>query len=562
MKHIPRGIPCLIVVLILFGYLSSVMGLSNMLNTIMHTAHDLLLNTVFYLMGICVLTGALGRIFSEFGVVDLLQKILRPVMRPLYNMPGVAVLASVMTFLSDNPAIISLTKNQKFASYFKRYQFISLTNFGTAFGMGLLVIVFMIGQGYFGAPFIGLIGAAIGGIVATRMMQFLILREHPEYRDQDVVLECDDAVSADLNQESGLEGESIFTRVLNSLLDGGKSGVEIGLAIIPGVLIICTFVMMFTFGGTVEGIDENGQDIIVYTGEAYQGTQLLPWLASKISIVFQVLFGFESTELVAFPITSLGAVGAALSLIPELISKGIMDGNAVAVFTAMGMCWSGFLSSHTAMLDSLKCRHLLTKDVLSQICGGLTAGIVAHWLYVAVIALSTLFTPSEIWKNLSDAMLCNNPKHEQVMLTMMEDSTFVVHDWYGVKGSDLVFKVNAEDSTIVILNSYAQNNGHYFVDIDKENKFGDVAYASLYPGSQYSEYAGNKQGGYMYVFMFLHDHRKRIIDRGYYEIVWGNGKAQTTATEEIIRQEWEAIKDSVMAATDSLAQDSVRKLDQ
>lgn len=562
MKHIPRGIPCLIVVLILFGYLSSVMGLSNMLNTIMHTAHDLLLNTVFYLMGICVLTGALGRIFSEFGVVDLLQKILRPVMRPLYNMPGVAVLASVMTFLSDNPAIISLTKNQKFASYFKRYQFISLTNFGTAFGMGLLVIVFMIGQGYFGAPFIGLIGAAIGGIVATRMMQFLILREHPEYRDQDVVLECDDAVSADLNQESGLEGESIFTRVLNSLLDGGKSGVEIGLAIIPGVLIICTFVMMFTFGGTVEGIDENGQDIIVYTGEAYQGTQLLPWLASKISIVFQVLFGFESTELVAFPITSLGAVGAALSLIPELISKGIMDGNAVAVFTAMGMCWSGFLSSHTAMLDSLKCRHLLTKDVLSQICGGLTAGIVAHWLYVAVIALSTLFTPSEIWKNLSDAMLCNNPKHEQVMLTMMEDSTFVVHDWYGVKGSDLVFKVNAEDSTIVILNSYAQNNGHYFVDIDKENKFGDVAYASLYPGSQYSEYAGNKQGGYMYVFMFLHDHRKRIIDRGYYEIVWGNGKAQTTATEEIIRQEWEAIKDSVMAATDSLAQDSVRKSDQ
>lgn len=562
MKHIPRGIPCLIVVLILFGYLSSVMGLSNMLNTIMHTAHDLLLNTVFYLMGICVLTGALGRIFSEFGVVDLLQKILRPVMRPLYNMPGVAVLASVMTFLSDNPAIISLTKNQKFASYFKRYQFISLTNFGTAFGMGLLVIVFMIGQGYFGAPFIGLIGAAIGGIVATRMMQFLILREHPEYRDQDVVLECNDAVSADLKQESGLEGESIFTRVLNSLLDGGKSGVEIGLAIIPGVLIICTFVMMFTFGGTVEGIDENGQDIIVYTGEAYQGTQLLPWLASKISIVFEVLFGFESTELVAFPITSLGAVGAALSLIPELISKGIMDGNAVAVFTAMGMCWSGFLSSHTAMLDSLKCRHLLTKDVLSQICGGLTAGIVAHWLYVAVIALSTLFTPSEIWKNLSDAMLCNNPKHEQVMLTMMEDSTFVVHDWYGVKGSDLVFKVNAEDSTIVILNSYAQNNGHYFVDIDKENKFGDVAYASLYPGSQYSEYAGNKQGGYMYVFMFLHDHRKRIIDRGYYEIVWGNGKAQTTATEEIIRQEWEAIKDSVMAATDSLAQDSVRKLDQ
>ena len=128
------GIICLLVIAVIFGYLGVVMGAPHMINTIMNTAHDLLLNTVFYLMAICVLMGALGRIFIEFGVVDLLEKLLRPLMKPLFNLPGVASLGAVMTFLSDNPAIISLAKDKRFAAYFRKYQYISLTNFGTAFG--------------------------------------------------------------------------------------------------------------------------------------------------------------------------------------------------------------------------------------------------------------------------------------------------------------------------------------------------------------------------------------------------------------------------------------------
>ena len=148
-KFIPTGIPCLVIVFGMFAYIGSVMGVPEMLNTIMNTSHDLLLNTCFYLMAICVITGAIGKIFMEFGVVSLLEKLLRPLMRPLFNLPGVASLGAVMTFLSDNPAIISLSKDKRFSGYFKKYQFISLTNFGTAFGMGLIVIVFMMGQGYF-----------------------------------------------------------------------------------------------------------------------------------------------------------------------------------------------------------------------------------------------------------------------------------------------------------------------------------------------------------------------------------------------------------------------------
>lgn len=371
-RLIPTGVPCLAIVIGLFWYIGSIMGIPNMLNTIMHTAHDLLLNTVFYLMGICVVTGAIGRLFVEFGVVKLLENILRPLMRPLFNLPGVAALGATMTFLSDNPAIISLSQDRRFCRYFKKYQYISLTNFGTAFGMGLLVMVFMVGQGYYIEPLIGLFGAFCGCIVSTRLMQYFVIKAYPSFANED-------AIAADTDhpeeKEETVESKSTFIRVLNSLLDGGRTGVDVGIAIIPGVLIISTLVMILTFGASAEG----------YTGAAYEGIELLPWLASKIDVVFQWLFGFNDPHLVAFPITALGAVGAALSLVPNFAAQGWIDGNAIAVFTAIGMCWSGYLSTHTAMLDSLGYRELTPKAILSHTIGGLIAAIVAHMIYTLIV---------------------------------------------------------------------------------------------------------------------------------------------------------------------------------
>ena len=387
----PSGVTCLLVVLVFFGYMASVMGLTNMLNTLMRTAHDLLLNTVFYLMAICVLTGALSKILIEFGVVDLLQKLLRPIMKPLFNMPGVASLGAVLTFLSDNPAIISLSQNKHFARYFKRYQHVSLVNFGTAFGMGLIVIVFMIGQGYYAAPFIGFFGAICGCVISTRLMQYFTCKMYPDYREQNALSDADmhalEEEEAELMAGGKDSNNSLFIRVLNALLDGGKSGVEVGLAIIPGVLIISTFVMMITFGGS-EAVDAAGNAVTAYTGAAYEGTRLLPWLASKVNFLFEWLFGFHAPELIAFPITALGAVGAALGLIPEFVKAGIIDGNAIAVFTAMGMCWSGYLSTDAATLDSLGYRPLVSKALLSTFIGGIAAGIISHWLYIAIMALT------------------------------------------------------------------------------------------------------------------------------------------------------------------------------
>lgn len=369
-RRIEAGI-FLIVFFGIFGTLGNIMGVPNMLNTLMNTSYSLLIETVFYIMGITVLSGALGKLLIEFGVVRLLEVMLRPLMKPLYNLPGVAALGGVLTFLSDNPAIISLSKDANFSRYFKKYQLISLTNFGTAFGMGLVVIVFMAGRGYATAAVIGLVGAIAGSIISTRLMQRFIIKSYPEFKTEEVV-------GGDEQQISFKSEGGVFLRVLNSLLDGGKTGVDLGLAIIPGVLIISTFVMMLTFGPSDAG----------YTGKAYEGIALLPALAGKINFVFDWLFGFTHPELVAFPITSLGAVGAALGLVPKFQADGFIDGNAIAVFTAMGMCWSGFLSTHTAMLDSLGFRKLTSKAILAHTVGGLVAGIVAHWAYVAFMLVA------------------------------------------------------------------------------------------------------------------------------------------------------------------------------
>ena len=368
-----RSIEAFIFLLLFVGFfaaLSYKMTLPHMLNTFMQTAYHLLMETVFYIMAICVLMGAISKLLTEFGVVRLLENLLRPLMKPLFNLPGVAALGAVMTFFSDNPAIISLAKDKNFSQYFKKYQLVSLTNFGTAFGMGLVVIAFMTGLGFGKGALVGLVGAFIGSIVSTRLMQYFTLKSYPEMAEP-VATDTGDEQQISFKSEG-----SIGQRFLNSLLDGGKDGVGIGLAIIPGVLCISTIVMMLTFGPS----SETG----TYTGAAYEGVPAITWVADKVNFIFDWLFGFKHGALVSFPITALGAVGAAIGLVPRFIAEGIVDNNAIAVFTAMGMCWSGFLSTHTAMLDSLGYRKLIGKAIGAHTIGGLIAGIAAHWLWVLI----------------------------------------------------------------------------------------------------------------------------------------------------------------------------------
>ncbi len=408
-----------------FSYVANIMGAGIMFKVIMNTAHDLLLNTVFLIMAMAVLAGSLSALLSEFGVISLLNKVFAIFMKPLYGLPGASIAGAITTYLSDNPAIISFSKDKSFTKYFKKYQIPALCNIGTSFGMGLIVTTFMISQGeeYVLPALIGNVGAIIGSIVSVRIMlhftkkfykddkcddksdlksstakEARVIRDGSVFQRASIVSvrimlhftkkfykddKCDD--KSDLKSSTAKEARvirdgSVFQRALDAILEGGKSGVELGLAIIPGVLVVCTLVMLLTFGPSTDPTT----GAAIYTGAAYEGIGLLPILGEKLSFILEPLFGFKSAEAIAFPITSLGAVGAAMSLVPQFITDGIITPNDIAVFTAMGMCWSGYLSTHVGMMDALNARELTSKAILSHTIGGICAGVSAHFIFMII----------------------------------------------------------------------------------------------------------------------------------------------------------------------------------
>jgi len=351
------------------------MGVTNMFNTIMRTAHQLILNTVLFLMGIMVLAGAMGALLCEFGVIAIFQKILSPLMKPVYDLPGAAALGLVTTYLSDNPAIIPLARDKEFKRYFKKYQMPALTNLGTCFGMGLVVTTFMmsqkspLGENFITAALIGNLGAIIGGIISVRLMLMGTKKRFGKEEWLIPPMEADDSYLSKREVRAG----SIGKRFLEALLEGGKSGVDMGLSVIPGVVIICTLVFILSGGPSESGL---------FTGAAFEGIGVFGWLGNKLSFIINPLFGFQSGQAIAFPITSLGAVGAAIGLVPGFLAKGLIGGNEIAVFTAIGMCWSGYLGTHVAMMDALGFRELTGRAIVSHTIGGLCGGVAAHFIYV------------------------------------------------------------------------------------------------------------------------------------------------------------------------------------
>nr|WP_307775310.1 hypothetical protein [uncultured Cetobacterium sp.] len=372
-----EGVVCIVVISFLIYLLSTKMGGINMINTLIKTAHDLLLNTVFFIMGVSVIAGAFAGILSEFGVIAILNKLLSPLMRPLYRLPGAAVLGILTTYISDNPAILSLAADKGFTKYFKKYQLPALTNLGTSFGMGFIVSAFMVaqssalGENLVFPVILGNLGAFIGSIVSVNLM---INFTKKVFHTKNETLDENSANSDYLEYREIREG-NFLERTLEAMLEGGKNGVQMGMEIIPGVLIICTTVLLLTNGPSAQG----------YTGAAYEGVALLPYIGEKLQFILKPLFGFTSAKAVAFPITSLGAVGAAMGLVPQFIKEGAITSREIAVFTAMGMTWSGYLSTHVAMMDSLGYRKLTGKAIFSHTIGGLVAGIVTNILYTLFV---------------------------------------------------------------------------------------------------------------------------------------------------------------------------------
>ena len=356
------------------------MGVANMFNTMMNTAYALLIDTVFYIMAIAVLAGAISALFSEFGVISLLNKLLSGVIERVYGLPGASAVGVFTTYLSDNPAILTLASDNNFRRFFKKYQLPALTNIGTSFGMGLIITTFLAGlkspsgEGFGLAVLVGNLGAIAGSIVSTRLM----LRYTAKLFGKDAPCELEgEADDIDIHNFRKVRKGGGGMRFMDALLEGGKTGVEMGMSIIPGVLIICTLVLMLTNSAPAGG----------YTGAAYEGVGFLPWAASKLNFILMPLFGFSCPEAVSVPITALGAAGAAIGIAENLVAAGLSGAHDIAVFTAMCMCWSGYLSTHVAMMDSLKCSYLTGVAIVCHTFGGLVAGVVANWGYTLLMML-------------------------------------------------------------------------------------------------------------------------------------------------------------------------------
>ena len=361
---------CIGLFLAFFVSIGSKMGGINMIKTMMNTGFDLLLNVCLYLMAIAVLAGAISGLFSEFGVIALVNKLLSKVMHPIYDLPGASSLGMLNCYLSDNPAILTLAHDDNFRRYFKKYQMPALTNLGTAFGMGLITTTSMMGLNVEGAvtsALIGNLGAIIGSIVSVRLM---IHATKKMYGTTEYV-EVKSKVEIPENSRQVREG-SAGGRFIQSILDGGKVGVDMGLSIIPGVVIICTLVIILTNGPGANG----------YTGAANEGVGVLPWIGGKLSFILSPLFGFSSPEAIAVPITALGSTGAAIGTVAKMAAAGKVSGNDIAVFTAICMCWSGYISTHIAMIDALGTKEATGKALISHTIGGLVAGVAAHLLYM------------------------------------------------------------------------------------------------------------------------------------------------------------------------------------
>lgn len=367
----PENVIFIVIFFGLFIALGNKMGGTNMIMTIINTSYRLLIDVCFYIMAMSVIAGAVSSIFSEFGFISTVHKLLSVFVKPLYGLPGAASLGILNCYLSDNPSILTLANEDNFLSYFKKYQLPALTNLGTSFGMGLIVTTTMMGlpvKGAVGAALIGNLGAVVGSIVSVRLM--LSFTKKTYGTTETVEVKGGDKIPD--NMRKVREG-GIFSRLFEALLEGGQSGVQMGMAIIPGVLIICSIVMILTHGPGAQGL---------YTGAEYEGIPFLPWVGEKIAPIMKPLFGFSSYEAISVPITALGSSGAALGVIKRMSEMGNVTANDIAVFTAICMCWSGYLSTHIAMMDALRTRELTSKAIFSHTIGGICAGIAAHLFFL------------------------------------------------------------------------------------------------------------------------------------------------------------------------------------
>jgi len=180
-----------------------------------------------------------------------------------------------------------------------------------------------------------------------------------------------------LNYRTTREGSG-FNRFMEALLSGGHRGVKMGLSIAPGVLILCTVILILS----------NGPGDYGFSGGGFEGVGFIPAIGERLGFIIRPLFGFSDTSAIAVPLTALGSAGASMGLVPVLIAEGVIGRRDVAVIVGMIMCWSGFMSTHLAMMENLGYPKLAGKSILYHTIAGVSAGVSANLIYSLVVLMS------------------------------------------------------------------------------------------------------------------------------------------------------------------------------
>lgn len=367
-----------------FGYVCYEMGAQNMVNTFMQTAYRLLIDTVFLTMAMTTLAGAFGRLLSEFGLNRILNYLFRYLMKPLYGLPGISFVGAFSAFLSENMAIIPFTRDYEFLRHFKPNQIPLLCNLGTSAGMCLFIIAMLVGFGFYKEALIGSAGALVGSVVSVRLMAFLTsriakgewtpdtkrrLEELKEMEQEAKLIRESESIQ---NQTDLGETRSFIERFLSAVIDGGRYGVDIGLGMIPGVLVICSCLMILLMKAPPGG----------YSGEAFEGVGLIPAWMTWFRPIVQPVLGLSSDAMVGLTVACLGSAGAAVSLLQKMRAIGLtLASHEISVFAAFAILWSGFLATHVAIMDALGFRRFMAAAIWSHLFAGIVAGITANYLY-------------------------------------------------------------------------------------------------------------------------------------------------------------------------------------
>lgn len=109
----------------------------------------------------------------------------------------------------------------------------------------------------------------------------------------------------------------------------------------------------------------------VYPGAPYEGIGIIPVVGYYANFILKPLLGFSDPSAIAFPLTDIGAISAAISLVPQFLRDGKIRAHEIAVFTVINMCWSGYIGANVAMMEALNSRKMAMKAMLVTLSAGL-----------------------------------------------------------------------------------------------------------------------------------------------------------------------------------------------